>query len=448
MTAAGTDGGAVRTMRILIISHDFPPLNSSASRRPFSWARAWTDLGHEVHVLTTAKYRHDRLTDGGQDMSGFTVHAVPYLPGIAPFAGAVPRAGSDAAPAADVSGTGIWFDGLRRMTRRMRLGLGLFTEKTSLAYWPMRRAGAALLAERTFDLLVSTSGPDVCPLVAETLASRFKVFWVSDYRDLWFDEFAVNRYAFTTWCVHRLQSWLLQRADLVSTVSEGLASYLEPLAPAKVTVCYNGFLEPLPVRAAYGGREGTIVYTGTFYPGKRDPRLFFEGLRILLGRRPALGAALRVGLFGPAEQWVRDEVRENDLGSIVELHGSVDYATSISAQRDAAMLLFIDWMDDRAEGVLTGKLFEYLASGVPILCVGSRADTEAARMIGSCRAGQVAVSAEDVASRLESWLDGRWCDIVDMPRVLGFSRRAQAVNLLREARTRIDAGKSPAGRRL
>jgi len=448
MKADDSDGGAGRAMRILIISHDFPPLNSSASRRPFSWARAWTDLGHEVHVLTTAKYRHDRLTDGGQDMSGFKVHSVAYLPGIAPVAGAMPRAGGNAPTVPEARGAGIWFDGLRRMTRRMRLGLGLFTEKTSLAYWPMRRAGAALLAERPFDLLVSTSGPDVCPLVAGALASRFKVFWVSDYRDLWFDEFAVNRFAFTTWCVHRLQSRLLRRADLVSTVSEGLANYLEPLAPAKVSVCYNGFLEPLPRRAVHSLGGGPIVYTGTFYPGKRDPRMFFEGLRILLGRRPEMGTVLRVGLFGPAEQWVEDQVRANDLGSIVELHGSVDYAASISAQRDASMLLFIDWMDDRAEGVLTGKLFEYLASGVPILCVGSRADTEAARMIGSCRAGQVAVSAEDVASRLESWLDGQWRDIVDMQRVLGFSRRAQAVNLLHAARTRIDAGKSSVGRRL
>ena len=448
MTPAAKTTDSDRSLRILIVSHDFPPLNSSASRRPFSWARAWTDLGHDVHVLTTAKYRHDRLTDGGQDMSGFTVHSVAYLPGVVPVAGVAPRAGSDALPVAAPQGSGVWFDGLRRLTRRMRLGLGLFTEKTSLAYFPMRRAGAALLAGRRFDLVVSTSGPDVCPLVAGALASRFKIFWVSDYRDLWFDEFAVNRYAFTTWCVHRLQSRLLKQADLVSTVSEGLASYLEPLAPGKVTVCYNGFLEPVPTPGARVRRSGCIVYTGTFYPGKRDPRMFFEGLRILLARRPSLGGVLKVGLFGPAEEWVREQVHANDLESIVELHGSVAYAASIDAQRDAAMLLFIDWMDDRAEGVLTGKLFEYLASGVPILCVGSRADTEAARMIGSCRAGLVAVSAEDVASRLESWLDGQWSDVTNAQLVLGFSRRAQAVNLLRAARTRIAVGNSPAGRRL
>ena len=180
MTTAARAADVGRVLRILIVSHDFPPLNSSASRRPFSWARAWTDLGHEVHVLTTAKYRHDRLTDGSQDMSGFTVHSVAYLPGAVPVMGAAPGASGGASPALAAHDAGVWFDGLRRLTRRLRLGMGMFTEKTSLAYWPMCRAGAKLLAGRRYDFLVSTSGPDVCPLVAGALASRFKVFWVSE----------------------------------------------------------------------------------------------------------------------------------------------------------------------------------------------------------------------------------------------------------------------------
>ena len=42
-------------MRILIISTFFPPLNSIASLRPYSWAKYWVLEGHEVTVLTLAK---------------------------------------------------------------------------------------------------------------------------------------------------------------------------------------------------------------------------------------------------------------------------------------------------------------------------------------------------------------------------------------------------------
>ena len=49
-------------MKILIITHYFPPLNSIASLRPYSWAKYWTKVGHDVTVLTTKKFPSDNLT--------------------------------------------------------------------------------------------------------------------------------------------------------------------------------------------------------------------------------------------------------------------------------------------------------------------------------------------------------------------------------------------------
>ena len=40
-------------MRILIVTHYFPPENAIASLRPYSWAKYWTAIGHQVTVLTT-----------------------------------------------------------------------------------------------------------------------------------------------------------------------------------------------------------------------------------------------------------------------------------------------------------------------------------------------------------------------------------------------------------
>lgn len=420
-------------LRILIVAHDFPPLNSSAARRPYSWARSWTDLGHEVHVLTTTKYAHDRLTDARQDMSGFTVHAVPYLPWARPSnVPSQPAAGVSADPAE--SGHGRWFDAVRRLTRGLRLGLGLFTEKTTLAYFPMLRAGRRLLAQHRFDLIVSTSGPDMCPMVGAGLTSG-GAKWLSDYRDLWFDEFAVNRYAITTWFVNRLQSRLIRRADAVSTVSNGLAGYIERIAPGKVLVCYNGYLgeaTPAAQTASIAKAQGEfrLVYTGTFYPEKRDPASFFAGLALLAQRTPELAARVHVDFYGPAEDWVRARMGQHILAGQVCFHGSVSYSESIAAQESADLLLFLDWMDDRADGVLTGKLFEYLASGRPILCFGSRANTEAARIITDCNAGQVAVSPQGVADMLAGALQGHWDTAPDLVRIRSFSRRAQAESLL------------------
>lgn len=424
-------------LRILIVAHDFPPLNSSASRRPYSWARTWTDMGHDVHVLTTAKYAHDQLTDVSQDMSGFTVHAVPYLPWVQPM-GSMKSATSRATDRGRFGHSTI-YDIVRHLTRRLRLGLGMFTEKTTLAYFSMVRAGKKLLRENDFDLIVSTSGPDMCPMVGAALARWADVKWLSDYRDLWFDEFAVNRYACTTWFVNRLQSALIRRADMVSTVSVGLAEYLERIAPGRVLVCYNGYLGEAAGRThpARNASELRVVYTGTCYPEKRDPARFFAGLVILARRSPLLAARIKVEFYGPTEAWVLAQVHRQNLGSQVTFQGSVSYAESLAAQGAADLLLFIDWMDDRADGVLTGKLFEYLASGRAILCIGSRENTEAARMIGECNAGQVAVGAEHVADSLASILLRPSSVIPNAARIHSFSRYAQADQLLATVAARL-----------
>ena len=168
------------------------------------------------------------------------------------------------------------------------------------------KTGIRLLGTSRFDLIVSTSGPDVCPLVAGALARISGVFWLSDYRDLWFDEFAVNRYVASTWFVNRMQSRLLRRAGLVSTVSLGLAGYLERVVPGKVTISYNGYLVAPPPRPRANPDAATvrIVYTGTFYPEKRDPAIFFDGVRALLAERAELQGRLHVDLYGPIEPWV------------------------------------------------------------------------------------------------------------------------------------------------
>src|SRR5271168_3643902 len=65
-------------MRILFLSHFFPPLNAIASHRAYGWARSWAELGHEIHVVTPVKYAVDGPLGLDLPMDGLTVHAVPY----------------------------------------------------------------------------------------------------------------------------------------------------------------------------------------------------------------------------------------------------------------------------------------------------------------------------------------------------------------------------------
>ncbi|MCK5687273.1 hypothetical protein KAJ27_24270 [bacterium] len=54
-------------MRILVVSYYFPPMNSVASLRIFSWARVWADAGHRITVLTAPKPLNDDLLSVNTD---------------------------------------------------------------------------------------------------------------------------------------------------------------------------------------------------------------------------------------------------------------------------------------------------------------------------------------------------------------------------------------------
>lgn len=411
-------------MRILLVAHDFPPLNSSAARRPYSWATAWSARGHDVQVVTTAKYCFDGRPGFDLPQVGYTLTEVAYLPARYALAAGAPDNGGQMPSRT--------FELLRRATRRMRLGLGLMTQTPMLASGALLRACLDKHSHTPFDLIVSTSGPEVCTFVAHAFAKRTGIPWIADYRDLWFQEFAIQRFAFTTWLTGVLNKRMIRRAAAIVTVSEGLAGYLREFARCPVWVCYNGFLEKPQVSAEPIWKDGRVhlVYTGNFYPEKRDPRSFFAAMAALFEDHPELRDTLRLDIYGPSEGWVRAQVRELGLDEIVVEHGIVTYAESLRAQTCSDALLFVDWMDPNAKGVLTGKLFEYLASARPILNICRDESSEASRLIRDAGAGEPLSDSLAIRRALEALAQRSVNVPVDEIGIARFSRRAQADALL------------------
>lgn len=420
-----------RRLRILVVTHFFPPLNSIASHRPYSWARTWTDMGHEVHVLTTEKYSFDGSMDLQYDLSGFSVHVVPYL-----------RKKRDAqAGRLDKKSVERW-EWLKKVSRRLRFGLGMFGDLRMLAYFRMLKAGSALLDAQPFDFVVSTYQPEVVHFVAHKLSRRFNVPWVADYRDLWFKDISGHAFKLTSFLAGRVEARLLKRACLVSTVSEGLARQMEERFRRDMYVCYNGYIMPdRPVEDSRAKKPGLkrIVYTGRVYRKLRDPSVLFRALAELRKTMPNLGQSLAVDFYGYMDPWVRSLIEECGIGDCVHLHGVVSYQESLAAQKEADFLLFLDWMDQGTEGVLTGKLFEYLGNGQPILSIGPSMTTEAAQIIRRCGAGLVMVDEAEVRGFLERWLSNNEevRSSPDKAVVSTYSRASQARALLKQIENRI-----------
>jgi glycosyltransferase involved in cell wall biosynthesis len=116
---------------------------------------------------------------------------------------------------------------------------------------------------------------------------------------------------------------------------------------------------------------------------------------------------LRVELLGPYDRDWQARAHASGLDGVMRFAGVQPHAEARRAQRGADVLLL--WRP-RGEGFRTmvpGKLYEYLASGRPVLALLPEAD-EAAELVR--RAGGAVVapgSAATLATALAEWL-ARW----------------------------------------
>jgi glycosyltransferase involved in cell wall biosynthesis len=152
-----------------------------------------------------------------------------------------------------------------------------------------------------------------------------------------------------------------------------------------------------------------LTHTGSFF-GRRDPRAFLQALA-------DSGLDVVARFLGDFRDVDREWAAGLELGDRLRLIPYAPRAESLALQRDSeALLLLIPDAGGRGKGVLSGKVFEYLAVGRPILAVVPP-DGAAAQLIRETGAGVVA-PPDDVAAiggALEE-LHARWRD-GDLPDV-------------------------------
>jgi glycosyltransferase involved in cell wall biosynthesis len=401
-------------MKILIVSVFFPPQNASASQRPYSWAKHWARLGHEVTVITPTKdLNRSDLTP--MPFDGFRVIEVPlsapavmvkeFLKKVLGRGSGPTSTGqeSGAVPAKQSVGArsvAIGFNGLRaRCLGNLRLK-GLFSSTRMPDPFDMWiPAAVRALPREDWDLIVSTYAPYAAHLVGWRAKARNpRVQWICDFRDLWTCNHVYGGIWPFTWLEYKLEKFILRRCDFATTVSAPLAESLRRDHPSlRVEVVPNGIdlddLKNLPRENAFLADEGgeaplrRILYTGSLHPVQRNARPLLEALARL---DSSLRRRIEVIFVGPNSDIIAPDSSRLGLGDVVTTLGSVARTRALQMQRDADVLLFLEFQHDQSrDGVLTGKLFEYLASGRPVWAVGVGSESAVGRLVCEMQWGQV-----------------------------------------------------------
>jgi glycosyltransferase involved in cell wall biosynthesis len=221
-----------------------------------------------------------------------------------------------------------------------------------------------------------------------------------------------------------------RQADGVVCVSPSIAAEMEAIGTrGPLRIIGNGcdfddFTE-LPYRRSERFR---ITHTGSFF-ARRDPRPFLEALA-------RCEDDVVVRFVGDLRERDLDHARRLGIGDRVELVPYLPRAEALALQRDSeALLLIVPEAAGRGKGILTGKVYEYLAAERPILAAVPP-DGEAAKLIRENRAGVIA-AADDVDGLTEALqvLVGQWrgggldAPSLSPERRAALSRRARAVEL-------------------
>jgi len=102
-------------------------------------------------------------------------------------------------------------------------------------------------------------------------------------------------------------------------------------------------------------------------------------------------------------------------------------------QEDADALLLLEGSREEDRGVLTGKIFEYIASGTPILSLGSPVGSAIDRVLGNAGTGICAgTSRNKIRQFVADMIEGKLTDVFefDVQKVRCFHRDTQSRKLL------------------
>src|SRR5690606_21310251 len=199
--------------------------------------------------------------------------------------------------------------------------------------------------------------------------------WLADYRDLWTDHHALPGLPVVRLVERVIERRVLHAADVVTTVSAPLAERLRrQLMTKDVHVIENGVdpddfapLDPEPIFP----RDGRVrlVYTGSIHP-QQNVDAFFEALAVLARGGDSDIDRLDVQIATWTASYVRARAGRVGVAHLVTIRDAVPRDEALRMQRDADFLIFLPWADRAETGVLTGKVFEYICSGTPILMMG------------------------------------------------------------------------------
>lgn len=318
----------------------------------------------------------------------------------------------------------------RKKTFMQRLSMfvrGNFFIPDPRCFWILPSANylKRYLKEHPVDIIVSTGPPHSMHLIARKVAMATGTPWIADFRDPWTKIFYFKHLALTGWAAKRharLEQKVLDEATAVVAVSPLVKKDFEALTSTRVELITNGFDESdFDDAAVEADGYFNITHTGLF-AADGNPTALWRVLSEKCDEDSEFRKMLRIRLAGKTDKEVLASIEDAGLGENLTDSGYQPHTAAVKEQKCASLLILPLRKEPEYKATIPGKLFEYLASGNPILGIG-QPDGAMAMIVNSSMAGKV-FDWEDAGS-IAGYIDECWKRFLysdTAPRTTGISQ--------------------------
>jgi glycosyltransferase involved in cell wall biosynthesis len=372
--------------KVLIVTYYWPPSGGAGVQRWLKFAKYLPEFGWEPIILTVdplyAAYPVIDYSLKYELPSDLVVHTTPATDWFSLYKkdkSRIPTAGF--ANSADNTLKG-------KLLRFIRGNFFIPDPRKGWNKYAFKKA-SDLIETEGIKHIITTSPPHSTQLIGLKIKKKYpEIKWIADLRDPWTDIYYYNQFYPTL--LSKLidadyEKQVLKDADKIITVGSSLKySFALKVKEIenKIEVITNGFDED-----DFKGIESinplkfTITYVGTLsdiYP--------VYGLVSALKKLKQDGKEFVLRFVGSVSGKTRQLILSDIPDSSVEFFPYVIHSEAIKYMMMSTILLLIIPSHKSNKSIVTGKLFEYLSTGKPILCLGPE-DGDASEIIKKCRSG-------------------------------------------------------------
>lgn len=377
--------------KVLILTYYWPPSGGPGVQRWMKFVKFLPDNGFQPVVITVDPVKASYPVTDLSLVAEVPVNTAVHLTGTSePYNLYKAFTGRKTIPHGGFAGESEP-SFLQKIARSVRGNLFIPDARIGWNKYALKEA-EKLLNKQDIAAIVTTSPPHSTQLAGLTLKKKFNIPWIADLRDPWTDIYFYRYFYHLPWARKkdaRLEKTVIDYADKVIVVSEDMKKmFLKKsiyLNPDKIKVIPNGYdEEDFALQAEPKKDHLLLTYTGTLSPDY-DIRALIQALVKLQRKYPSIPFRFRI-IGHVSDQWIR-AIRKQGLEPVLDLIPYQPHQDVIRYMKESHTLLLVIPKVDNNRGIVTGKLFEYLAARRPILCIGPE-EGDAAHIIERCQAGE------------------------------------------------------------